>query len=291
MFACAAVDYIWGYGTAYFEDSTITTTYKSYATAHSGVKIPRGGFFFNKCQFRPGIPTLSYLANGALSWSDADSAVKIAYLGRPYGDNALVIIMNSYIGPHINPEAWKIWSADKPNTEGTLFGEFNNTGPGASSAARPINVTLNAILLTSDQVQQYTLESVFGNPIWIDRSFNGKTPHQTPILGPEKTVTVGPNEQFTTIQAALNSLPADGSRATVEVLPGVYDEQVTISRTYTTLKKKEGTVGEVVVQSGVHHPSSASLNAATAVLTVSKNYSNVKVSLRWVHLSYFCVQI
>uniref|UniRef100_A0A7N0ZRU0 Pectinesterase n=1 Tax=Kalanchoe fedtschenkoi TaxID=63787 RepID=A0A7N0ZRU0_KALFE len=57
------------------------------------------------------------------------------YLGRPWKPHARTIIMESYIDDLIAPEGWTPWAYDV-NTEGCLYAEFNNRGPGSSTKNR-----------------------------------------------------------------------------------------------------------------------------------------------------------
>jgi len=69
------------------------------------------------------------------------------YLGRPWRDFAKVVIMNSYLGPHIKPEGFCGWGTDVPK-DTTFFAEYKNEGPGA--AKRPDFVHT----LTSDEADE-----------------------------------------------------------------------------------------------------------------------------------------
>ena len=58
------------------------------------------------------------------------------YLGRPWREHARVVFQNSELSAVINPEGWRIWNDGDERTDGVLFGEFGNTGPGAVTGAR-----------------------------------------------------------------------------------------------------------------------------------------------------------
>ena len=58
-----------------------------------------------------------------------------------------------------------------------------------------------------------------------------QAPSNNPLEGcPPNTVLVGPGQSFTTIQSAVASLPNDASPQTILVLPGIYEEQVNVTR-------------------------------------------------------------
>lgn len=56
------------------------------------------------------------------------------YLGRPWREYARVVFQNSALSAVINDEGWRIWNDDDPRTDGVLFGEYNNSGKGASTS-------------------------------------------------------------------------------------------------------------------------------------------------------------
>jgi pectinesterase len=54
------------------------------------------------------------------------------YLGRPWGAYAQVVFQDSSLSAVINSAGWSVWSSSDPNTSDVLFGEYGNTGTGAS---------------------------------------------------------------------------------------------------------------------------------------------------------------
>ncbi|KAL9667620.1 hypothetical protein QQ045_001983 [Rhodiola kirilowii] len=54
-----------------------------------------------------------------------------SYLGRPWKAYSRTIIMETFIDDLIAPEGWTPWAGDI-NTENCLYGEYQNSGPGAS---------------------------------------------------------------------------------------------------------------------------------------------------------------
>ena len=110
-------DFIFGAATALFENCTILSKSNSYITAASTNQGEEFGFVFYQCRF------------------EADSNATNVYLGRPWRKYAKTVIIECYLGPHINPEGWKIWSnAEKPET--TYYAEYKNYGPGSKTDQR-----------------------------------------------------------------------------------------------------------------------------------------------------------
>lgn len=58
------------------------------------------------------------------------------FLGRPWTEYARVVFQYCTMTAVINSAGWEQWSTSTPNTAGVLFGEFGNTGAGASTSAR-----------------------------------------------------------------------------------------------------------------------------------------------------------
>ncbi|KAJ4344044.1 hypothetical protein N0V95_006422 [Ascochyta clinopodiicola] len=182
------------------------------------------------------------------------------YLGRPYSAYALVVVKNSYIDSAIAPAGWKIWSATDPRTDHITFAEFNNSGPSNwenNAAAR--QAFGFATLLTSDT---YSLSSVMDSTEWIDMTYWNSITTPLPAIaapaGPTNT-TVGGNSTFDgttppigalvvskspitgittyqTIQDALNAAPTTSkTNATIFIYPGVYNEQLIVNKSGTTI--------------------------------------------------------
>jgi pectinesterase len=108
-------DFIFGPGTAYFENCEVRSKARSYITAAS---TPAGipfGFVFDRCRLT------------------ADSSVDGVYLGRPWRDHARTVFLRTEIGRHIAGAGWHNWG--RPEAERTsYYAEYASTGPGAAGA-------------------------------------------------------------------------------------------------------------------------------------------------------------
>ena len=244
-----AIDFIWGYSKAYFKGCTIgAKRAKSAITAHSRASSTAiGGYIFDQCLFTQAPDATVDLTN-------------TVYLGRPYSQYALVVIKNSYIDDVINPVGWKSWSATDLRTDHITFAEYNNQGPSnwENNAAARLSFG-NATLLTSDT---YPLESVMDSTSWIDMTywtsistpqpvvvntttsanvttsgtsiFNGTTPPSGALIV-SKTAIDGV-VTYSSIQAALNAAPVSSKvNATIFIYPGVYQEQLIVNKSGTTI--------------------------------------------------------
>lgn len=244
-----AIDFIWGYSKAYFKGCTIgAKNPKSAMTAQSRASSSAiGGYIFDQCLF-----TKSPLATVSLT--------NLVYLGRPYSEYALVVVKNSYIDSVISPSGWKAWSTTDPRTDYITFAEYNNSGPSNwenNVAAR--EAFGNATLLTSDT---YPLASVMDSTSWIDMTYWNSISTPQPIVVNTTTstnTTVSGNSAYNgtvpptgalivskdaiagvttyeTIQAALDAAPTSSSEnATIFIYPGVYEEQLIVDKSGTTI--------------------------------------------------------
>lgn len=123
------VDFIFGRGTAVFDDCEIASLDRNssnngYVSAGSINEQIKHGFLFDGCRFV------------------SDAAKDTVYLGRPWhpsGDPtavAQVLIRDSWLGAHIRPTPWADMSGF--SWQDARFFEFHNRGPGAKvTADRP----------------------------------------------------------------------------------------------------------------------------------------------------------
>lgn len=111
-------DYIFGAGTAVFENCTIySKETASYITAASTPKENNFGFVFINCNI------------------EGNAKEHSVYLGRPWRPFAKTVYINCTLNSTIKPEGWHNWN--KPDAEKTAFyAEFNSKGSGAGSVAR-----------------------------------------------------------------------------------------------------------------------------------------------------------
>ncbi|KAG1455770.1 hypothetical protein G6F56_006988 [Rhizopus delemar] len=166
-----SVDYIWGYGTGYFDHSTIASNQKGgYVTAHSRDSASAtGGFYFNSCTLKATVPSgpLASTYDPSISFSSSSQFENNGFLGRPWGKYARVVYMYSSIGSHITPAAWSIWSKSDPRTDSVVFAEYNNGGSRPWTSSRASFATK----LNASQASKYSVNSVFGGKTsWIDTS-------------------------------------------------------------------------------------------------------------------------
>jgi pectin methylesterase-like acyl-CoA thioesterase len=238
-----SIDFIWGFSTAYFYRSVISSNTKgAYIAAQGRVADTISGYVFDECK-------VTYKE------STYGNTFGSTYLGRPYSNYSTVVYKNSYLDKHINPAGWTIWSTGSPQTSNVVFGEFNNTGPGSwqAESTRPSYATKMSL----DQVAPYSLSSWVGDTSFIDqKAWNYPSPYDanttstpdttgTPTTSsgststasvnvhpedgkapPQYALTVSQsgegNGSFSNISAALASLPNDNTNQTIFIYAGEY---------------------------------------------------------------------
>lgn len=136
------IDFIFGGGTAYFEQCTIVSnamegeTY-GYVTAASTPKMQKHGFVFHQCKLISAGPDQS------------------VYLGRPWRNDAKTAFISCELGPHIRKEGWHNW--DKIDSENTVtYIEYGNVGSGATITTRVSFMKQ----LTQEDIDEYQKEQV-----------------------------------------------------------------------------------------------------------------------------------
>ncbi|KKK18213.1 hypothetical protein AOCH_001923 [Aspergillus ochraceoroseus] len=154
------VDMIWGSGAGYLLNSTISPNEDGISITADKRKTntTAGGFVLDQCTVKPAASV-----TGSLS--------KIS-LGRPWNNYARVAYVRSYLASCVEAAGWDVWSTKSPQTDGVLFGEYQNYGPGASTANRASFVTM----LDNSTVAQFELTSFFASTSWIDFTLVEGTP-------------------------------------------------------------------------------------------------------------------
>ncbi|KAA8541574.1 hypothetical protein F0562_022726 [Nyssa sinensis] len=121
---------------------TITAQGKKEANQNTGISI-------QKCTMTP-----------------LDNLTAPTYLGRPWKDYSTTVIMQTDIGPFLNPSGWIEWvsNVDPPST--IFYAEYQNTGPG-SSVDKRVNWAGYKPSITVDQASKYTVESFIQGSDWL----------------------------------------------------------------------------------------------------------------------------
>ncbi|KAF4556487.1 Pectinesterase-like protein 3 [Elsinoe fawcettii] len=147
------VDFIFGTGSGYFLNSTISPNEDGVAiTADKRTtNTTQAGLVFDQSSIIP--------AAGMTGFKNVS-------LGRPWNNNARVLYVSSYLDGMIGSAGWTQWSKSSPQTAGVIFAEYHNFGPGSGICNRAAFSTQ----LSDTDVVAYQLSNFFPTTSWIDFS-------------------------------------------------------------------------------------------------------------------------
>jgi len=133
------LDFIFGRGTAVFENCQIHSKSRGVVTAAGTEPETPFGLVFLKCRLTG--------AGGKV------------YLGKPWQKGAATAFIECWLGEHLWPEGWGEWSGTE-NHKTARFVEYRNTGPGADTRKRPPW----SRQLSQAEATQYTKENILSGP-------------------------------------------------------------------------------------------------------------------------------
>ncbi|PPT24504.1 pectinesterase family protein, partial [Xanthomonas arboricola] len=111
------VDFVFGAGTALFENVQLHSLGDGYLTAASTPQESARGFVFRNARVT------------------AASGVTRVFLGRPWRPYASVSFIGSQLGAHILPEGWNNWG-NTANEATARYSEYQSSGAGANPSRR-----------------------------------------------------------------------------------------------------------------------------------------------------------
>ncbi|KAI8060011.1 pectin lyase fold/virulence factor [Gongronella butleri] len=157
-------DFIFGFGTAWFENSTIAmrgcgggvTAWKGSPDGYNGIYNNTFGAYFHDSQL--------------IKSPDANATLNIVgkcALGRPWNNLSRVVFDDCYMDESIQPNGFIPWSGGAQlNNSGIYYAEFGSYGPGFNKSARESSEILGT---AEEGANLWNLHSVFkGIPKWID---------------------------------------------------------------------------------------------------------------------------
>lgn len=87
------------------------------------------------------------------------------YLGRPWKEYSRTVIMQSFLDDSIHPSGWSPWSGSV-GLKTVYYGEFMNSGPGASTSGR-VNWPGYKASLTPAEAQAFTVAGFISGNLWL----------------------------------------------------------------------------------------------------------------------------
>ncbi|KAI0004392.1 family 8 carbohydrate esterase [Xylariaceae sp. FL0662B] len=139
-----ATDFIFGQqASSWFEECDLRVPAKSigYITANGREESSDTSYYvFNSCD---------------IAAADGDSVQEGAYyLGRPWREYARVVFQNTAMTDVVNSAGWHVWNDGDERTDNVLFGEYRNSGDGASGPRADFATVLNSAV---------AIESILGS--------------------------------------------------------------------------------------------------------------------------------
>ncbi|KAJ7497942.1 pectin lyase-like protein [Mycena galericulata] len=155
-----SVDYIYGFGTAYFDQSLMGTRGAGCTTAWKGTPNytnTYGAYFSQSSIVRSPDANLSLDLTGRQT------------LGRPWNNASVVVYMDSFMDSTINPAGFEIWSPTDPRNQTIYYAEQGSHGPGFNASAR---VSFDHLIIAKEAKEIFSVKKIFHEvPQWVDWEF------------------------------------------------------------------------------------------------------------------------
>ncbi|XP_042055736.1 pectinesterase-like [Salvia splendens] len=87
------------------------------------------------------------------------------YLGRPWKENSMTLVMESWLADFIQPEGWLPWAGTFA-LDTLFYREYNNRGPGSPTDKR-VNWKGYAVMTNKDEAQRYTVGPFLQGDQWL----------------------------------------------------------------------------------------------------------------------------
>ncbi|XP_057811956.1 pectinesterase-like [Salvia miltiorrhiza] len=87
------------------------------------------------------------------------------YLGRPWKDYSMTLVMESWLADFIQPEGWLPWTGTFA-LDTCFYREYNNRGPGSTTDKR-VNWKGYAVMTNKDEAQRYTVGPFLQGEQWL----------------------------------------------------------------------------------------------------------------------------
>ncbi|KAF7555204.1 hypothetical protein G7Z17_g2391 [Cylindrodendrum hubeiense] len=157
-----ATDFIFGQEAfSWFERVDIRVLARSigYLTADGPEASGDSYYVFNDCD---------------IAAADGESVTAGAYyLGRPWREYAQVVFQLTTMSSVINSAGWAVWNSADTRTDNVLFGEYDNTGAGASGTRASFATALSSAVSIADVLgSSYASASYFDSDYYSGSSSN-----------------------------------------------------------------------------------------------------------------------
>nr|XP_019011322.1 uncharacterized protein I206_03420 [Kwoniella pini CBS 10737]OCF50103.1 hypothetical protein I206_03420 [Kwoniella pini CBS 10737] len=158
-----STDFIYGFGTAYFENTTLSSR-----NTGGGLVAWKGSEEF----YGPDTFGAYFNNSRVVKAADANTTLNLTgtrALGRPWNNQSRVVFMNTYMSDIVLPQGFIEWSPSDPRVfpNVTHFIESGSYGPGWNPSAR--NYSVESVISPEEAQSKYSVSAVFGEfPNWVD---------------------------------------------------------------------------------------------------------------------------
>ncbi|VFQ80551.1 unnamed protein product [Cuscuta campestris] len=88
------------------------------------------------------------------------------YLGRPWQRHSRTVVLKSYIDDHVNPQGWLRWRNSDFALTTLYYGEYMNSGPGATTALR-VKWPGYHVITDSEVASNFTVSNLIAGETWL----------------------------------------------------------------------------------------------------------------------------
>ena len=90
------------------------------------------------------------------------------YLGRPWREYSRTVFLSTYLDSLVDPAGWLEWNGSFAlNT--LYYGEYKNTGPGASTSGR-VKWPGYKVITSAEEASEFTVANFIGGRSWLPAS-------------------------------------------------------------------------------------------------------------------------
>lgn len=89
-----------------------------------------------------------------------------SYLGRPWKEYSRAVVLQSYIGDHIDPAGWSVWDGEFA-LKTLYYGEYVNRGPGAGTSKR-VKWPGYRVITSPAEARNFTVAELIQGGSWLE---------------------------------------------------------------------------------------------------------------------------
>ncbi|XVF25991.1 hypothetical protein REPUB_Repub13aG0262000 [Reevesia pubescens] len=153
------VDFIFGNAAVVFQNCNLVA--RKPMTAQSNMVTAQGRIDPNQ-NTGTSIQSCNIIASADLE--PIKASIK-SYLGRPWKEYSRTVMMQSYVGDHIDPSGWSVWDGDFA-LKTLYYGEYMNRGPGAGTSKR-VKWPGFHVITSPEEAMKFTVAKLIQGGSWL----------------------------------------------------------------------------------------------------------------------------